>query len=322
MQNEVKKLPYEETGILPVINIPTVEVALPLAEALMKGGLYALEVTLRSECSLEAIKLIKETYPEMVIGAGTVLSTETVDAAIAAGVDFIVTPGSDYEVIDYCIEKGILIVPGCVTPSEIQASLKRGLTTLKFFPAELNGGIDTINLISGPFPSAKFIPTGGINYKNLGTYLRSKKILACGGSYMATADQIKNGDFEAITAACKKAVDISLGFELAHIGVKCGDEESAKTTAETIADVFRMQPRYMNSAVFAGTAVEAVKSSGYGQHGHVGFFTNSIPRAIAYFKNKGIALNEDSIKRNVAGEITCIYLKDDIGGFAFHVVAR
>ena len=288
----------------------------------MKGGLYALEVTLRSECSLDAIKLIKQTYPEMTVGAGTVLSTDTVDAAIKAGADFIVSPGYDPEVVDYCIEKGILITPGCVTPSEIQSGLKKGLKIFKFFPAELNGGIDAINLISGPFPEAKFLPTGGINYKNLGTYLKNKKIIACGGSYMANSEQIKNKDWDGITAACKKAVDISLGFELAHVGFNCGDEQTATTTAETIADAFRLEPRYMNSAVFAGTAVEAVKSNGWGKLGHVGFFTNSIPRAMDYFANKGIELNEDSIKRNKSGEITCIYLKDDIGGFAFHVVAR
>lgn len=319
---QTKKLPFEQTGILPVINIPTLSAALPLAQALMKGGLYALEVTLRSECSLDAIKLIKQTYPEMTVGAGTVLSVDTVDAAIDAGADFIVSPGYDPEVVDYCIEKGILITPGCVTPSEIQSGLKKGLKIFKFFPAELNGGIDAIKLISGPFPEAKFLPTGGINYKNLGTYLKNKKIIACGGSYMANSEQIKNEDWEGITAACKKAVDISLGFELAHVGFNCGDEQTATTTAETIADAFRLEPRYMNSAVFAGTAVEAVKSNGWGTLGHVGFFTNSIDRAIDYFNAKGIELNEESIKRNKSGEITCIYLKDEISGFAFHVVAR
>lgn len=317
-----KKLPFEESGILPVINIPTMEAALPLAEALIKGGLYALEVTLRSECSLDAIKLIKQTYPEMTVGAGTVLSTKTVDDAIDAGADFIVSPGYDPEVVDYCIEKGILITPGCVTPSEIQSGLKKGLKIFKFFPAELNGGIDAIKLISGPFPEAKFLPTGGINYKNLGTYLENEKIIACGGSYMATADQIKKGDFEGITAACKKAVDISLGFELAHVGINHDDEASAINSAQTIGDIFRMPVKVGNSSVFSGTAVECMKMQFHGAKGHIGFKTNSVQRALDYFKNNNIEVNEETIRYDNKGKLVSAYLKAEVGGFAVHIVRK
>lgn len=313
---------YEQTGILPVINIPESDLAIPVALALRDGGINSIEVTLRSSDSLESIKKIKVEFPDMMVGAGTVLNKKMVDKALDAGADFIVSPGYDDEVVDYCVEKGILIVPGCVMATEIQKALKRGLKILKFFPSELNGGVEAIKLLSGPFPEVKFVPTGGINFKNLGTYLSNKKVLACGGSYMATAEQIKARDFAGITAACRKAVDISLGFELAHVGINCGNEENAMTTAETIADIFRMAPRYMGSAVFAGTAVEAVKADGWGRLGHIGFSTNSIPRAIAYLESIGIELNEESIKRNKVGEITCIYLKNDIGGFAFHVVEK
>ena len=313
---------YEHTGILPVINIPSADLAVPVASALREGGLNAIEVTLRSTDSLQSIRNIKQAFPDMTVGAGTVLSTETVDKALLAGADFMVSPGYDDEVVDYCVNKGVLIVPGCVMATEIQKAVKRGLTVLKFFPSELNGGISAINLLSGPFPGVKFVPTGGINFKNLGTYLSNRKILACGGSYMATAAQIKNRDFSGITAAAKQALDISLGFELAHVGINSGNEQNAINTAETISDIFRLSARYMNSAVFAGTAVEAVKAEGFGTRGHIGFFTNSIERAIAYFQTKGIELNPKSIKRNASGEITCIYLKQEIGGFAFHVVER
>ncbi len=313
---------YEHTGILPVINIPSSDLAVPVASALREGGLNAIEVTLRSTDSLQSIRNIKQAFPDMTVGAGTVLSTKTVDQALLAGADFMVSPGYDDEVVDYCVNKGVLIVPGCVMATEIQKAVKRGLTVLKFFPSELNGGIASINLLSGPFPGVKFIPTGGINFKNLGTYLSNRKILACGGSYMATAAQIKNRDFSGITAAAKQALDISLGFELAHVGINSGNEQNAINTAETISDIFRLSARYMSSAVFAGTAVEAVKMEGFGTHGHIGFFTNSIERAIAYFQTKGIELNPESIKRNASGEITCIYLKQEIGGFAFHVVER
>lgn len=313
---------HELTGILPVINIPNADLAVPVAEALRRGGVNSIEVTLRSPDSLDSIKNIKLAFPDMTVGAGTVLNTKTVDDAIMSGADFIVSPGYDEEVVDYCIQKGIQIIPGCIAASEIQKAAKKGLNVLKFFPAELNGGIDAINLLSGPFPNIKFVPTGGINFNNLTTYLKNKKVLACGGSYMATKEQIENGEFDAITAACNKAVDISLGFELAHIGINCDDEQNAIGIAETISNLFRMSPRYMNSAVFAGTAVEVVKSNGWGKNGHIGFFTNSIPRAMAYFDSLGIAINEDSFKYNKNDEVSCFYLKDDIGGFAFHLLER
>ncbi len=313
---------HEKTGILPVINIPNVSLAVPVAEALRRGGINSIEVTLRSPDSLDSVKSIKSAFPDMTVGAGTVLTTQTVDRAIENGADFIVSPGYDDEVVNYCVNQGIQIVPGCTTPSEMQKAVKLGLKVLKFFPAELSGGIDAINLLSGPFPDIKFVPTGGINFENLGKYLANKRVLACGGSYMATKAQIERGDFEAITTACKKALDISLGFELAHIGINCDSEDSASENAGIISEIFRMQPRFMNSAVFAGSAVEAVKSGGLGTHGHIGFYTNSINRAIAYFEAMNISLNKDGIKRNKNGEITCVYLQDEVHGFALHVVER
>lgn len=318
----MRNIPFEETGILPVINIPSVEKALPLAKALIDGGIYAIEVTLRSACSLEAIKIIKEHYPEMVVGAGTVFDTTTVDKALEAGAEFIVSPGYDPELVDYCIKKGVLITPGCVTASDIQAGLKQGIRIFKYFPAELNGGIEAIKLLSGPFADAKFIPTGGINYSNLGTYLANEKIVACGGSYMATADMIKNDDWQGITAACKRAIDISLGFELAHVGINCQTKEEAYKGAKGVSDVFRMQEKVGNSSTFAGTAVEFMHNPYYGTNGHIGFRTNSVARALSYFNNRGFEILEDSVRKDEAGKLVSAYLKNEIGGFALHVVRK
>ena len=198
-----------KAGVLPVINVPKAELALPLAKALMDGGMTALEITLRSDCSLEAIKIIKSTYPEFIVGAGTVLTTAAVDDAIGAGADFLVSPGFDPELVDYCHERGVLMVPGCVTPTEIQLAVKRGLTVLKFFPAELSGGVAAIKLLSGPFPAVRFVPTGGITFENLASYLACNKVLACGGSFMATGEQVKNGKFDEIADSCKRALAIS-----------------------------------------------------------------------------------------------------------------
>lgn len=312
----------ENVGVLPVINITDISTAVPLANALVKGGIPVVEVTLRSEVSLNAIKTIVKEVPECKVLAGTILTVEQAKSAIDAGVSGLVMPGYDEEIVDFAMKNNMPIVPGCVTAADIQKGVKQGLKVFKFFPAEKSGGIDAIKLLSGPFKGIKFLPTGGIDYSNLGTYLKEKCVIACGGSYMANAKLLASKDFEAITANCKKAVDISLGFELAHIGINHNSEDEAVNTAETVSDIFRMNARYMNSAVFAGTAVEAVKSQGYGTKGHVGFFTNSMKRAMAYLKAKGIELNEDSIKRDASGEITCIYLNDEIAGFAFHIVSR
>ncbi len=312
----------ERTGILPVINITEKEMALPLAKALIDGGMCALEVTLRSESSLESITAIKKQYPDFVLGAGTVLSVKQVDEALKAGADFIVCPGYDEEIVDYCVSKNILVVPGCSSGSEIQKAVKKGLKVLKFFPAELSGGMEAIKLLSGPFPSVRFVPTGGINFKNLGSYLQNEKILACGGSYMATADQIKKGDFEGITASCKKAVDISLGFELAHVGINNQNGEEALVGAEKMADTFRLPLKVGNSSNFAGTAVEFMKTMYYGTKGHIGFKTNSMSRALAYFEANHIEVIEESIRRDDKGKLVSAYLKDEIGGFAVHIVRK
>lgn len=312
----------EQTGILPVINIPSVAVAKKVATAIRNGGINTIEVTLRSADSLESIKAIKSEFPDMVVAAGTVLSTETVDKALDAGADYIVCPGYDEEIVDYCISKDVLVVPGISSGSEIQNAVKKELKILKFFPAELNGGIEAIKLLSGPFPSVRFVPTGGINFKNLGDYLKNDKILACGGSYMATADQIKNGDFEGITAACKKAVDISLGFELAHVGINNEDGDTALAGAEKMSATFRLATKVGNSSIFSGTAVEFMKTMFYGTKGHIGYKTNSMARALEYFKANGVEVIEESIRRDDSGKLVSAYLKDEIGGFAVHIVRR
>ena len=310
----------ERYGVLPVINVTEEEKAIPLANALKNGGLPLVEITLRSKCSLKAISLIKDTYPEMLVGAGTVLSVASVDEAIAAGADYVVSPGYDREVVDYCCEKGILIVPGCSTASEIQDAVKKGLRVIKFFPAELGGGVEAIKLLSGPFPEVRFLPTGGITFANLEQYLSCDKIIACGGSFMATAQQLKNNDFEGIEISCKKAVSLSLGFKLAHVGINHNNRDEALKTARTVSALFGFSVRECSTSSFAGNVAECMDHSTYGKHGHIGLSTNSITRAMAFLEEKGVEFDINSIKRNDKGDITCIYLKDDIGGFAWHIV--
>ncbi len=206
--NELNKK-ISEIGVVPVIKLNNPERdAANLAKALCAGGVPVAEVTFRAEGADTAIKLMKEACPEILAGAGTVTTTEHVDKAIAAGAEFIVTPGFDPEIVAYCVEKGIAIYPGCTTPTDYHAALKFNLEVLKFFPAEQSGGLAKIKGMSAPFPKFKVMPTGGISLNNLSEYISCPVICACGGSYMVTADLIDNQKWDEITELCKKSIDI------------------------------------------------------------------------------------------------------------------
>lgn len=201
---------FQQMGVVPVVVLEDVKDALPLAKALVEGGLPCAEVTFRTEAAAESIRQMAEAYPEMLVGAGTVLTTEQVDEAVAAGAKFIVSPGFDPEIVDYCIGKDISVLPGCATPSEVAQAVKRGLQVVKFFPAEQAGGIAMIKAMAAPYHTLKFMPTGGINQDNLKDYLSFDKILCCGGSWMVKENLIKAGAFDKIcelTREAKKLAD-------------------------------------------------------------------------------------------------------------------
>lgn len=196
-------------GVVPVIKLNNPERdAAPLAKALCEGGVPVAEVTFRAEGADKAIKIMREECPDMLVGAGTVLTTKQVDKAISAGAQFIVTPGFDPEIVAYCVEKNMPIYPGCTTPTDYHAALKFGLEVLKFFPAEQSGGLAKIKAMSAPFPMFKVMPTGGISLKNLKEYISAPQIAACGGSYMVTADLIDSGNWDEITRLCRESVEI------------------------------------------------------------------------------------------------------------------
>lgn len=196
-------------GVVPVIKLNNPERdAQSLAKALCKGGVPVAEVTFRAEGADKAIRLMKEACPEILAGAGTVMTTEQVDKAVEAGAEFIVTPGFDPEIVAYCCDKNIPIYPGCTTPTDYHAAFKFGLKVVKFFPAEQSGGLAKIKAMSAPFPMFKVMPTGGISLKNLKEYISCPVICACGGSYMVTADLIDNQKWDEITDLCKQSVEI------------------------------------------------------------------------------------------------------------------
>lgn len=198
----------QEIGIVPVVVLNDAKDAAPLAKALCDGGLPCAEVTFRTEAAEESIRIMAEQFPDMLIGAGTVLTTEQVDRAVAAGAKFIVSPGLNPRIVKYCVEKGILITPGCANPSDIEQALENGLEVVKFFPAEPAGGLKMIKAMAAPYVGVKFMPTGGINQTNVREYLAYDRILACGGSWMVKGSLIDAGEFVKIEALTREAVEI------------------------------------------------------------------------------------------------------------------
>ena len=192
-------------GVVPVIKLKNPEDAAKLGKALCDGGVPVAEITFRAAGADRAIKLMHEACPDMIIGAGTVLTEEQIDKAVEAGAQFIVCPGLDADLVRYAQKKGVDIYPGCTTPSDYHLAYRLGLELIKFFPAEQSGGIAKIKAMSAPFPMFKVMPTGGISLKNLADYIKNPVIAACGGSYMVTADMIENGKWDEITELCKQS---------------------------------------------------------------------------------------------------------------------
>ena len=197
-----------EKGIVPVVSIPKSEFAGPLAESLIGGGLACAEITFRTAAAANSLALIRRQFPEMLLGAGTVLTTEQVDRALDAGAQFIVSPGTNPQVVDYCQSRGVPIFPGVCTPTEIEAVLARGIEVMKFFPAEPMGGVKFLQAICAPYRQVRFIPTGGVDPKNLGQYLALPQVVACGGSWMVKSELMTAGDYAAIRNLTAEAVSL------------------------------------------------------------------------------------------------------------------
>lgn len=312
-----------DIGLIPVIKIENASDAVPLAKALIDGGLPAAEITFRTECAAEAIANITAAYPDMLVGAGTVLTTAQVDAAIAAGAKFIVSPGLNPKVVSYCLEKGVPMLPGCSNPSDIEVALELGLKTVKFFPAEAIGGLKALKAMSAPYGKLTFMPTGGINANNLLDYLKDGKILACGGSFMVKDELVKEKNWAEITALTKNAVKTMLGLEFIHMGINNENAEQATNGAKLFETLFGLTVKDGNKSLFAGDAFEFMKSKGPGTHGHIAIRTNFVDRAMAYFKRMGVAFDESTVTYDEkTGKPKFVYFKDEICGFAVHLIQK
>jgi 2-dehydro-3-deoxyphosphogluconate aldolase/(4S)-4-hydroxy-2-oxoglutarate aldolase len=310
-----------DLGIVPVIAIESAESALPLAQALINGGLPCAEITFRTSAALESIRAISSRFPEMLLGAGTVLSAEQADKAVEAGARFIVSPGLNAKVVSHCVSKGIPVIPGVATPSDVEAAIELGLSIVKFFPAEAAGGARMIKAMAAPYTQMRFLPTGGVTPENLLEYLSFDKVLACGGSWMATKELISAGAFGRIESLAREAVAKTLGFRLRHVGLNFSQEEGAGEAADRLQALFGMERKDGASSIFAGDGLELMKSKGLGLHGHVAIETNSVKRAMAFLRRNGASFNESTLRVS-KGKPEFVYLDEEIGGFAIHLIQK
>lgn len=309
-------------GIVPVIALDDVKDAKPLAKALYEGGLPCAEITFRTDAAEESIRIMSEEYPDMLVGAGTVLTTEQVDRAVAAGAKFVVSPGLNPKIVRYCVEKGIPILPGCANPSDVEQAIECGLEVVKFFPAEQAGGLNMIKAMSAPYTKMRFMPTGGINPTILNNYLDFPKIVACGGSWMCPKDLVAAGEFDKIKELTREAVNKMLGFQIKHVGINAKDEAEAEASANLFGAMFGFEKKVGNSSIFAGTGIEIMKTPYLGAHGHIAVQTNYVERAMWHLERQGFEFDMETAKYDAKGKMIAVYFKNEISGFAVHLVTK
>jgi len=310
-----------ELGIVPVVKIEKAEDTLPLGRALLDGDLPIAEITFRTSAAEESIKTLTGELTNLLVGAGTVLTVEQTKKAVSAGAKFIVSPGFNPKVVDYCIENDIPVTPGINNPTQIEMALEKGIKVVKFFPAEASGGLAMLKSMSAPYNEIKFIPTGGINQNNLCSYLSDNKVLACGGSWMVKPELISSGNFDEITRLTREAIATMLGFEFAHMGINEENKDKALNSVNLLSHLFYLPVKEGTSSIFAGSCFEVIKSHYLGKHGHIAIATNDIHRAIAYLKKKDISVLPETAKEK-DGKLKAIYIVQEVSGFAIHLLQK
>ena len=308
-------------GVVPVVVLDNAADAVPTAKAMVAGGIDVMEITFRTAAAADSIRAVAAEVPEMLVGAGTVLNLEQCKLAVECGAKFIVSPGYDEETVAWCVENGVAVTPGCVTPTEIMAALKHGLKVLKFFPANVYGGLNAIKALAGPFVGLKFIPTGGVNQQNLGEFVSNPSIHAVGGSWVCPKADIAAHNFDKITQLCAEARRGVLGFELAHVGINCENADDSLAVCNELEKAFDFEVKTGNSSNFASTGVEVMKSMYLGKNGHLAVRTNKIETAVAELEKRGFAVDMGTAKYK-GDRMAAVYLKNEIGGFAIHLLQK
>ena len=308
-------------GLVPVIKVQDALDAVPLCRALRDGGLPVAEITFRTAAAEDAILSVHKELPDVMLGAGTVLTVDQVDRAVAAGATYIVSPGFNPKVVAHCQSVGVPILPGCSSPTDIEMALEVGIDTVKFFPAEAVGGLKAIKAMSAPYGGVTFVPTGGINEKNVTEYLAFGKIKAVGGSFMVPEDAVAQKDWARIKRLTRQAVDLVLGIELRHIGVNSATPERAQRDAELFSRLTGWAIEDNADAACVGSVFEMLKSPFRGEHGHIALAVNNMGRAVWHLENRGFEFDKSSAKTK-NGKLQSIYFKDEIAGFAVHLLQK
>lgn len=310
-----------QAAVVPVVVLEDAENAAPTARALLSGGVDVMEITFRTAAAADSIAAVARTCPDMLVGAGTVVTLEQCRQAVDCGAQFIVSPGYSEEVVDWCVKNGIAVLPGCVTPTEIMAAMAHGLRTVKFFPANIYGGLEGMKALAAPFSGIKFVPTGGVNGTNLSEYISAPFIHAVGGSWLCAKADIAAHNFEKITRLCREARKTVLGFEVAHVGINTAGEEDSLAVCRSLDAAFGLGVKEGGSSNFAGTGIEVMKGPYLGKNGHIAVKTNSIARAAAALAKAGFSLDESTAKYK-GNQIAAVYLKQEFGGFAVHLLQK
>lgn len=307
-----------QTGLVPVITIDDADKAQELGAVLGRSGLRVAEITFRTAAAEESIRRMSDACPDVVVGAGTVINVELAKKAVAAGARFIVSPGFNLATIDWCLEHDVPVLPGVDGPSAIEAGLGRGLDTFKFFPAEALGGMTMLKAMAAPFGAVRFVPTGGIDQNLLGSYLAYPSVLAVGGSWMVRPELVAAGDWSAIESLCVRAVHAVHNFGLGHVGINSQDSVVAGGVSAILEGLgFRLRDTEMST--FAGGVFEVMKTNYRGRHGHLALTCTSVERALVYLERSGFSVDA-STARMEDGRIKAVYLNEELGGFAVHLL--
>lgn len=311
----------ESCGIVPVVVLEDAADAVPTAQAMVAGGIDVMEITFRTSAAEESIRNVAAQCQNVLVGAGTVITLEQCKRAVEAGAKFIVSPGFDEDVVRWCVENQIAVLPGCVTPTEIMAAMKYGLKAVKFFPAGVYGGLSAMKALSAPFGSVRFVPTGGVGENNVGEYIAAPYIIAVGGSWVCPKNDISSHKFERITELCRTARRNMLGFEVAHIGINCENNDVSEGVVNDLAGMFGFSVKRGNSSDFVTDGIEVMKTPYLGTNGHIAVKTNCMPAAIRELEKRNWKIDYDTAKFK-GDSMKAVYLKNEIGGFAIHLLQK
>jgi len=310
-----------KSGVIPVVKVTAPSQAIAVADALNAGGLPIVEIAFRSDAAEEGLRQIRKKRPDLTVGAGTILTREQAERALDAGAHFMVTPGFNPTIAEFCARQDISFMPGVNTPGEIEQAMELGLLMLKFFPAKTSGDVSAIKAFQSVYPSTEFIPMGGVNTDNLSAYLRLFNCPAVGGTWIAPSDLVDAENYDEITRRATEALDLAAGFDLAHLGINADSSAEAGKIAEELSMIFGFPVREGSSSVFAGSGFEVMNQRGLGTNGHIAIHTNKIDVAIGLLEQRGIAISPETVKE-AHGRTRAVYLQPEVAGFALHLLQR